>query len=75
MSNALEDLEELVKNLKAFFGDMAPVKRMLRKRQEGDNFGMSEGEWEALFVALPQLVESAKDFEAEFGERERRRIR
>ncbi len=41
--NALEDLERLVKNLDALFGDMAPVKRTLRKRQEDDDFGMSEG--------------------------------
>ncbi len=72
---ALEGLEELVKNLEAAFGDMAPVKRMLRKRQEGDAFGISEEEWEDLLDALEQLEQLAKDIEAEFGEKKRRRRR
>ncbi len=51
--NALEHLERLISNLEALFGEMAPVKRMLRQRQEDDDFGMCEGECEKLFVALP----------------------
>ncbi len=72
LMTVLEGLEQLVKNLEAAFGDITPVKRMLRKRQEGDQ---SEEEWGALLGALQQLEELAKDLEADFGEKKRHRRR
>ncbi len=69
----LEGLEELVMGLEEAFGGKAPAKRMLRKRQEGDEFGMFDEDWEELLDTLEQLEELAKQFETEFGEKKLRR--
>ncbi len=69
LMTVLEGLEQLVKNLEGTFGDITPVKGMLRNRHEGDDFGMSEEEWEELLNALQQLEQLAKDWEADFGEK------
>ncbi len=61
--------------LEEAFGGMEPAKRMLRKRQEGDEFGMSNEDSEELLDTLEQLEELAKQFEAEFNEKKRRRRR
>ncbi len=57
------------------FGGMEPAKRMLRKRQEGEDFDMSDEDLEELLDALEQLEELAKQFESDFGEKKRRRRR
>ncbi len=41
----LSGLEEIAKGLEEAFGGMEPAKRMLRKRQEGHEFRMSEEDW------------------------------
>ncbi len=71
----LEGLEELAMGLEEAFSGMEPAKKMLRKRQEGNEFGMSDEDWEELLDTLEQLEELAKQFEAEFGEKKRRRRR
>ncbi len=71
----LSGFEDIAKGLEEAFGEMGPAKRMLRKRQEGDEIDMSDEDWEELLDTLEQLEELAKDFEAEFGEKKRRRRR
>ncbi len=71
----LTGLEELAEGLEEAFSGMEPSKRMLRKRQEGDDFGITQEDWDELLTTLEQLGELAKQFEGEFGEKTRRRRR
>ncbi len=71
----LTGLEEIAKGLEEAFGGMEPAKRMLRKRQEGDELGMTDEELEELGNALEQLEELLKLLESEFSEKRRRRRR
>ncbi len=71
----LAALEELLNELEDAFGDMSPAKRVLRKRQVGDDFDISAEEVEEILDELVELEKLAMSIVAELGGMKRRRRR
>ncbi len=70
---ALDQMDQLLKALEEAFGVLPSTKRSLTKREAVDEFGMTDGDWEALVEALEQLEKMAKDMEGLFAGMQRRR--
>ncbi len=71
----LTGLEEIAEGLEEAFSGMEPATRMLRKKQGGDAFDITQEEWNDLLTTLEQLEGMAKQFETGFGEKKRQRRR